>query len=110
MPDFWVNFMDTLQSSNVAMFIGVGAVMLLVIGGLSTLSHMYTLNGIKSRTVGDGQHGTARWATKKRDPADLRPCAVQGQGLASRKGSPQGAGLGIGLHRKEKCRHSPCGS
>ncbi len=65
MPDFWVNFMDTLQSSNVAMFIGVGAVMLLVIGGLSTLSHMYTLNGIKSRTVGDGQHGTARWATKK---------------------------------------------
>lgn len=65
MPDFWVNFMDTLQSSNVAMFIGVGAVMILVIGGLSTLSHMYTLNGIKSRTVGDGQHGTARWATKK---------------------------------------------
>ncbi len=65
MPDFWVNFMDTLQSSNVAMFIGVGAVMLLIIGGLSTLSHMYTLNGIKSRTVGDGQHGTARWATTK---------------------------------------------
>lgn len=23
-----------------------------------------TLNGIKSKTVGDGQHGTARWATK----------------------------------------------
>ena len=23
------------------------------------------MNGIKSRTVGDGQHGTARWATKK---------------------------------------------
>ena len=29
------------------------------------LEDMYTLNGIKSRTVGDGQHGTARWATKK---------------------------------------------
>lgn len=25
----------------------------------------YTLNGIKSKTVGDGQHGTARWATKQ---------------------------------------------
>ena len=25
----------------------------------------YTLSGIKSRTVGDGQHGTARWATDK---------------------------------------------
>ena len=36
-----------------------------VIGGISLLSHYYTLNGIKSRTVGDGQHGTARFATKK---------------------------------------------
>ncbi|MDD5908036.1 MAG: hypothetical protein PUD76_06775, partial [Clostridia bacterium] len=35
------------------------------IGGLALLSHHYTLNGIKSRTVGDGQHGTARWATNK---------------------------------------------
>lgn len=25
-----------------------------------------TLNGIKSKTVGDGQHGTARWATDKK--------------------------------------------
>ena len=24
-----------------------------------------TLNNIKSKTVGDGQHGTARWATSK---------------------------------------------
>ncbi len=29
------------------------------------LSYHYTLSGIKSRTVGDGQHGTARWATNK---------------------------------------------
>lgn len=29
------------------------------------LSHYYTLDGIKSKTVGDGQHGTARWATKQ---------------------------------------------
>lgn len=39
--------------------------MFAVIGGLSLLAHYYTLNGIKSKTVGDGQHGTARWATKK---------------------------------------------
>ena len=42
-----------------------GAVMAIVIGGLSLLSNHYTLSGIKSRTVGDGQHGTARWATAK---------------------------------------------
>lgn len=29
------------------------------------LSKQGTLNSIKSRTVGDGQHGTARWATKQ---------------------------------------------
>ena len=39
--------------------------MFLVIGGLSMMSHYYTLGNIKSRTVGDGQHGTARWATDK---------------------------------------------
>ena len=42
-----------------------GIFMFGVIGGISLLSHYYTLNGIKSRTVGDGQHGTARFATKK---------------------------------------------
>lgn len=39
--------------------------MFLVIGGLSMMSHHYTLGNIKSCTVGDGQHGTARWATDK---------------------------------------------
>lgn len=67
MPDTWsvTQFADTLQSSSVAKLIGIGAIMFIVIGGLALLSHHYTLNGIKSRTVGDGQHGTARWATNK---------------------------------------------
>lgn len=41
-----------------------GLVIFLVFGGISTLTKMYNLDGIKSKTVGDGQHGTARWATK----------------------------------------------
>ena len=65
MFDFWSNFIDTIKSSNVAPLIAAGGLMLLVIGGLAMLSHHYTLSGIKARTVGDGQHGTARWATKK---------------------------------------------
>lgn len=44
--------------------IGFAVVMVIVIAGLSLVSQYYSLN-IKSRTVGDGQHGTARWATKK---------------------------------------------
>ena len=31
---------------------------------ISALAYMYSLRGIKSKTVGDGQHGTARWATR----------------------------------------------
>lgn len=53
------------MNSQVYMFIAAAAVMFSVIGGLSLLAHYYTLNGIKSRTVGDGQHGVARFATKK---------------------------------------------
>ena len=49
----------------VVMLILSGVCMFAVVGGISLLSHYYTLNGIKSRTVGDGQHGTARFATEK---------------------------------------------
>lgn len=40
--------------------------MILVIGGLAFCSEHYALDNIKSKTVGDGQHGSARWATKKK--------------------------------------------
>ena len=32
---------------------------------VSTVGNYYSLNRIKDKTVGQGQHGTARWATKK---------------------------------------------
>lgn len=38
--------------------------MLAVIGIIIMLANYYTLNGIKSKQIGDGQHGSARWATK----------------------------------------------
>lgn len=49
----------------VIMLLMSGIFMFAVIGGISLLAHYYTLNGIKSKTVGDGQHGTARFATKE---------------------------------------------
>ncbi len=48
---------------NLWILIAAAGVMAAVIGGLSLLGDHYTLNNIKSKTVGDGQHGTARWAT-----------------------------------------------
>ena len=53
------------MNASIWILIAVGAAMFLVIGGLSMMSHHYTLGNIKSHTVGDGQHGTARWATDK---------------------------------------------
>ena len=53
------------MNSQVYMLIAAAAIMFSVIGGLSLLAHYYTLNGIKSKTVGDGQHGVARFATKR---------------------------------------------
>lgn len=54
-----------MQASQLITLIVAGATMFGVIGFLSLLAHYYTLNGIKSKTVGDGQHGTARWASKQ---------------------------------------------
>ena len=48
---------------SVVPLIAVGVVIVLFIVLLSVLTNNYSLNGIKSKTVGDGQYGTARWAT-----------------------------------------------
>ena len=50
--------------SGIGTVIVIAAVMALVLSGVTFLAHIYNLNHIKSRTVGDGQHGTARWATR----------------------------------------------
>lgn len=54
-----------MQTSQIIILTAAGLTMFGVIGLLSLIAHYYTLNGIKSKTVGDGQHGTARWATKR---------------------------------------------
>lgn len=50
--------------SGITILIIAAAAMACTLGGVSLLAHVYTLNSIKSKTVGDGQHGSARWATK----------------------------------------------
>ena len=53
------------MQDNIWPLILFAAAAIIVIGGLAMLSQHYTLDNIKSRTVGDGQYGTARWATPK---------------------------------------------
>lgn len=50
---------------NVSGLILAAVVMFTVLGLISLLAHIYNLNNIKSKTVGDGQHGTARFADKR---------------------------------------------
>ncbi len=42
----------------------ISVIMFAVLGAITVLAHIYNLNNIKAKTVGDGQHGTARWARK----------------------------------------------
>lgn len=46
-------------------FIVVCGLGLLLIAAATHFSGQGSLDNIKSKTVGDGQHGTARWATKQ---------------------------------------------
>ncbi len=50
--------------SGITVLIVAAGAMAAVLAMIIFASQNNTLNGIKSRTVGDGQHGTARWATK----------------------------------------------
>jgi type IV secretion system protein VirD4 len=49
---------------NITILILVGAGMFGILGLIPLLAHIYGLNNIKSKTVGDGQHGTARFANR----------------------------------------------
>ena len=87
--------------SGVWILAAAGAAMFLVIGGLSMLSHYYTLNGIKSRTVGDGQHGTARWATKKEIQSILKHIPFQPAEWRKGENRPTEQGLVLGCESKK---------
>ncbi len=51
--------------SNLWLLIGAVGLLALSLGCVVLLTQNHTLDGIKSKTVGDGQHGTARWATRQ---------------------------------------------
>ena len=53
-----------MPSSVIILIIVAGSMFALFII-ISTVGNHYSLNRIKNKTVGQGQYGTARWATKK---------------------------------------------
>ena len=83
-------------------------IFLLVVGGLLLLlvaltsSKRYSLNRIKAKTVGDGQYGTARWATPKEVQETFAHVPFQVKAWRSGQNRPKVQGLVLGSTMKKK--------
>ena len=71
-----------------------GFLLLLIL--ISTAAGGYNLDGIKSKTVGDGQHGTARWATRKEIANSYKLVPYQVEKWRKGIGLPKEQGLIVG--------------
>ena len=60
-----------------------------------------SLNGIKAKTVGDGQHGTARWATKKELKSTYRHVPFRPAQWRKGENLPKVQGLVLGCEGKK---------
>lgn len=77
----------------------------------SFLSKSYSLDRIKSKTVGDGQHGTARWATPKEIGKTYHTVPFRPRRWRKGKELPTEQGLILGSvgGGKRKVREVSCG-
>ncbi len=77
-----------------------GGIMIIVFVGITLFSGFYSLNGIKNKAVGDGQYGTARFATEK----EINQCfaKVKYEPAVWRRGQnlPEAQGLIVGCQTK----------
>lgn len=97
---------------NASGLIIAAAVMFTILGLISLLAHIYNLNNIKARTVGDGQHGTARFADKREirktykhvqyEPQIWRKQAMNGEQPTKTDGNRLPQGIIVGCKGKSK--------
>jgi len=88
-----------MQASQIIILVTAAVTMFGVIGLLSLLAHYYTLNGIKSKTVGDGQHGTARWATKSEIKRTYTQIPYEPEKWRKGENLPKAQGLVVGWRK-----------
>ena len=81
---------------SIILLLAVACGMLLVMAAVTTLVDLTSLNGIKSRTVGDGQHGTARWATDREVKTSYVHVPFRATAWRSGKDRPIAQGLILG--------------
>ena len=90
------------MTDNLWILFAAAGVMVAVIVTLSLLGDHYTLNNIKSRTVGDGQHGTARWATEQEIRSNYALVPFQVADWRAGKNLPEAQGLVLGSRDSRK--------
>lgn len=95
-----------MQVSQIITLIAVALTMLGVIGFLSLLAHYYTLNGIKAKTVGNGQHGTARWASKQEIKTTYTEVRFEPEKWRKGENLPTAQGLIVGWRRSSLFDHT----
>lgn len=86
--------------SQVGKLILIAAVMFSVLGGVTLIAHIYTLN-IKAKTVGNGQHGTARFATKREIERTYKKVPFSVRSWRKGKNLPKEQGLVLGSKGKK---------
>jgi len=85
-----------MQASQVVTLVIIASAMFGAIGFIILLANYYTLNGIKSRTVGDGQHGTARFATKSEIRRTFAHISYEPEKWRKGQNLPEAQGLVVG--------------
>lgn len=85
------------------LFIAFGCLFFAFIGCVTYFGHNYNLNNIKAKTVGDGQHGTARFATSKEISRTLKYVPFDPKRWRNGKHLPEYQGLVVGsrVHMKK---------
>ena len=84
------------MNENVWPLILLGGGLLAFLLVVSFLSKNYSLNNFKSKTVGDGQHGTARWATPREISKTYRTVPFRARRWRKREELPTEQGLVLG--------------
>ena len=90
------------MTGNLWILLAAGGAVVAVFVALSLLADNYNLNSIKSRTVGDGQHGTARWATEQEVRSSYALVPFQVADWRAGRNLPEAQGLVLGSRDSRK--------
>lgn len=94
------------MNSSVTTLLIVGVIMFAMLGILSVVSNIYSLNTIKNKRVGHGQHGNARFATEKEIRKIYKLVPYEPKKWRESKGDskmPQGTVVGMRRRRGQLC-------